>query len=111
MELYREFGRRLRHARKRAGLSQEDLAERLGVSRAAVANIELGRQRVALHQLVSAASTLGLDPRDLLPFEVPSSSVAPVAGHLGTRDQVAVERILARAGARASRPRSRDASS
>jgi len=64
---YAEFGRRLRDLRRAAGLSQQELAARVDISRASVANIERGAQRVALHQAVELAAALGVDPIRLIP--------------------------------------------
>jgi transcriptional regulator with XRE-family HTH domain len=66
-ELYAEVGRKLRQARETQGLSQERLAQQLGVSRASVVNIEAGRQRAPLHLLWQFAETLGSDLSLLIP--------------------------------------------
>ena len=65
--LYEEFGRGLRSARKAANLTQEALAERIGLSRTSITNIEKGRQHVALHMLFSLANAVGVEPEELLP--------------------------------------------
>jgi transcriptional regulator with XRE-family HTH domain len=65
--IYEEFGRRLRSARKAANLTQEDLAERVGLSRTSITNIERGRQHVPLHMLFSLATAVGVEPAELLP--------------------------------------------
>ena len=41
-EILKEFGRNLRAERNRAGLSQEQLAEKIGVTRQAISNWERG---------------------------------------------------------------------
>jgi transcriptional regulator with XRE-family HTH domain len=62
---YREFGNRLRDAR---GLrTQQDIATKVGMSRAAIANIELGRQRVPLHMIAKFARALEVPQEALLP--------------------------------------------
>lgn len=69
-EIYRDFGRKLAVLRNEANLTQAELARKVGVSRASLANIERGEQRVYLHQLLSVLSALGrtkLD--DLLPAD------------------------------------------
>jgi transcriptional regulator with XRE-family HTH domain len=66
-ELYGEVGRRLRQARVTQGLSQERLAQQLGVSRASVVNIEAGRQRAPLHLLWQFSEALGTDLSLLVP--------------------------------------------
>ena len=68
-ELYRELGRKVRQARQREGqrLSQDELAKRLGISRASVVNIEAGRQRAPLHLLWQIAEVLGTDLTSMIP--------------------------------------------
>lgn len=65
--LYRAFGRALRNARKEAELTQKEVAQRVGLSRTAITNIERGNQHVALHQLFLLASAVGVEPAMLLP--------------------------------------------
>ena len=66
-EFYRELGARLRSTRAAAGLSQAELSARVRLSRATVANIELGNQRVTLDKFVALATALGASPSSLLP--------------------------------------------
>jgi transcriptional regulator with XRE-family HTH domain len=65
--LYMEFGRLLRQSRTNAGLTQSQVAERVGLSRTSITNMEKGRQHVLLHQLFLLASAVGVTPSDLLP--------------------------------------------
>lgn len=62
----------MRQRRRRLELPQADLARRLGISRATLANIETGRQRILVHQLYSLAKALEIKLVDLLP--APESS-------------------------------------
>lgn len=64
---YEEVGRRLRRARASAGLTQQQVAEEIGLSRASIANIEAGRQQFPLHVLVRLAQAVGVKANDLLP--------------------------------------------
>lgn len=57
---YLSIGKRLRTARKRLGLSQFDVAEAMGCSRAQVDNIEVARQRAPLHRLEDFSRSVGL---------------------------------------------------
>lgn len=60
-------------------MTQEDLAAATGgvLSRSAVANIENGRQRIAVHHLYLLAAALKVLPFELLPdpSEIPSSQI------------------------------------
>ncbi|WP_026151118.1 helix-turn-helix domain-containing protein [Streptomyces prunicolor] len=60
------LARRLRDARRRAGLSQQDTAGLLGVARSAVSDIERGRRRVDALELASLARATGTDVDQLL---------------------------------------------
>jgi transcriptional regulator with XRE-family HTH domain len=66
---YREFGRRLRQTREQGNvaLTQHDLAERVGLSRTSITNIEKGKQHISLHMLFKLANALGIAPTELLP--------------------------------------------
>jgi transcriptional regulator with XRE-family HTH domain len=56
-----EVGERVRAAREEAGLSQRELAVRMGTSQAAVARLEAGGVGATLTTLHRVASALGLD--------------------------------------------------
>lgn len=60
------LGNRLKAERKRSGLTQEQLAERVGVSRAAVARYEAGEIEPSLKTLVLLADTLRVSTDRLL---------------------------------------------
>lgn len=65
--LYRAFGRALRKSREEADLTQREVAQRVGLSRTSITNIERGNQHIALHQLFLLASAVGVEPASLLP--------------------------------------------
>jgi len=63
-----DVGERIRAAREAAGLSQRDLAARMGTSQAAVARLEAGGVGATLTTLHRVAAALGLELGiDLLP--------------------------------------------
>jgi DNA-binding XRE family transcriptional regulator len=57
-EIYRGVGRKLRQTRENQHLTQDSLAQRLGISRTSMVNIEAGRQRAPLHLLWQIAELL-----------------------------------------------------
>ena len=65
--IYRVFGRRLRELRDQQGIAQEELATLSGLTRSSIANIENGKQRVLLHQLLQFAEALHVDLHVLIP--------------------------------------------
>jgi transcriptional regulator with XRE-family HTH domain len=54
-----EFGRRLREARRRAGLSQVELAARLGMTQGYVSRVERGAQNISLSACEAFAAAVG----------------------------------------------------
>jgi transcriptional regulator with XRE-family HTH domain len=60
---------RIRHARRRLGLSQEELAEASGVSAATIVQVELGNRRPQGRTLRKLAAALGVEVADLLEEE------------------------------------------
>jgi len=66
---YKEFGRLVREARERAEpkITQEHLADIVGLSRTSITNIESGRQHIPLHTLFALADAVGVKVGELLP--------------------------------------------
>lgn len=62
------LGKRIKKLRRRVGLTQEMLAEKVGVSTTHIGLIETGRRRVSLKTLQRIASAIGVKARDLLPY-------------------------------------------
>ena len=58
-QLILEFGRRLREARRRAGLSQAEVAARLGIRQGYVSRVELGTENITLSACVRFAQAVG----------------------------------------------------
>jgi transcriptional regulator with XRE-family HTH domain len=54
------IGRNIAAERVRRGLRQEDLAQHLGMSRAAIGHIETGRHPVSIDHLPAICRTLGI---------------------------------------------------
>lgn len=62
------FGKRLARLRKKAGLSQELLGEKSGLSTTFIGLLETGKRRASLKSLQRVASVLGLKVKDILNF-------------------------------------------
>jgi transcriptional regulator with XRE-family HTH domain len=60
MELYRRLGRAVADRREALPITQGELAKQVGLSRASIANLENGRQRIMLHQLYDLVRALQL---------------------------------------------------
>lgn len=63
---YYEIGQRIRKIRKAHGLSQEILAEQVGISTTHMSHIETGNTKLSLPVLVALADTLEVHTDDLL---------------------------------------------
>lgn len=113
------LGRRVQEARKAAGLSQESLGERLGVSRQAVSKWEADAAVPELENLIAMSRIFGVTIGALLgvePPEAPSEGDAPEAsgqeaedtapaGELTDRELAAVEAIAQKYLEAVQRPR------
>jgi len=66
-DYYRDVGRNIRAARKRAQLTQQDLADEVDLARTSITNIESGNQPVSLWLLTLIAAAVGRDVVELLP--------------------------------------------
>ena len=67
VKLYAVIGERVARARGRKGMSQEDLAAQIGISRASITQTESGQQKLPLQSLYLIAGVLGVPIADLLP--------------------------------------------
>jgi transcriptional regulator with XRE-family HTH domain len=65
--MYSEIGKRLRMVRNRKSMSQQQVGIALGVTRAAIANIEAGNHRILLEHIYNAALLFNVPARELLP--------------------------------------------
>ncbi len=65
-QLLRDVGLRIGELRRRAGLTQEEAAEKLGVAHRNYQRIELGQQNITLRSLARIAGVLGVRARELL---------------------------------------------
>ncbi len=63
--VYVSFGEIVRARRLERGWTQTDLADRVGLSRTSVTNIEIGRQRVLLSDLFDFARAFDVSPKSL----------------------------------------------
>src|SRR5438309_347246 len=65
--LYRDFGQRVRATRSGAGMSQEELGAKIGLSRTSITNVERGAQRIQLHTICRIAKALNVGVITLIP--------------------------------------------
>ena len=100
MELYRRLGRAVAERRGELGITQNAVADKLGVSRASLANLENGRQRIMVHQLFALVdvlelkSILDLVPKVWVPAE-PLPEIEFSGSNISPREQSGVENLVA----------------
>lgn len=65
-ELQAVVGRNVRRIRTGRGVSQEELADEIGVHRTYMGGVERGERNLTLRSVERLAAGLGVDPRELL---------------------------------------------
>ena len=65
-KFWQRVGSSIKHHRRTAGLTQQMLADSIGVSRPHIPNMESGRSRINAWQIVQIAYILGVQERKLL---------------------------------------------
>lgn len=60
---------RIRELRMLAGLSQQTVADRVGVSKVTISDLERGNMRLDVEYMKRIAAALNVTPADLLPLE------------------------------------------
>ena len=64
------FGQRVRALRKRAGLSQEQLALKCGLDRTYIGGVERGERNISIVNIEKIARAIDLSPKDLFEDEI-----------------------------------------
>ena len=67
--LMKKIGNRIKEIRERVGLSQEDLAKRMKISRVAVSQIENGKRKICTEELISLSRIFSVSTDILLDLE------------------------------------------
>ena len=81
-EIYFKVGDLVREAREAARLTQAELGDHIGLTRASVTNIEKARQKVQLHTLYAIADVLEISVHSLLPTTRPADAPRDVSPRL-----------------------------
>lgn len=64
---YEAIGEKIKEARKLRNFNQDILADKLGISRVSLGNIEAGKQRIPLHVLLDICESLNVTMNDIVP--------------------------------------------
>lgn len=105
MEIYRQLGQNVACVRGKLGKTQAEIAAQIGLTRASLANIETGRQKVLMHHVFRLANALECKSiLDLIPETfVFSDDEPPVSTHgsqLSDQQRALVQRFVQIAGKR-----------
>lgn len=65
MNVKKIFGENLRYYRKKAGLTQEEFAEKIGVGSVHIGNLEVGKKFVSADMLETISAALNVSPSAL----------------------------------------------
>ena len=68
MDIKRAVGKRIKIVRQRSGLTQDQLAEQVGLSPKYISGIERGVENPTMDILIRVAKMLGVEPYDLFLF-------------------------------------------
>ena len=79
---YQGLGRRVRRARKLAGMTQCELAERLSISTSFLGHIERGSRKASLETIIKIANELSISLDELLADGVGMLAALLAAGNL-----------------------------
>ena len=91
----RALGARIREARERVGVKQDQLAQAVGLSRTSITNIERGRQGLQAYLLARIAEVLGRPVADLLPRPTAESNeVSEKVRNLEPSKRAWAERVM-----------------
>ena len=77
---YKDLGARIRLIRRQKSLTQEELAERAGISASFLGHIERGTRIASLETLVVLCNTLGITPDYLLSSSLTVNDTESIAG-------------------------------
>ncbi|MDF2652309.1 MAG: hypothetical protein K0Q73_8114 [Paenibacillus sp.] len=65
--LYTEIGRRIREARRKKGFTQEELSDRVSLSRPSISFVENGQQNISLYAIYEICFALDVSIHKILP--------------------------------------------
>lgn len=77
VDMYAQIGAEIRRRREGLGLSQAQLADKIGVGRTSITMIERGAQAILVHQLLGIAKALRVSPEKLLESVEPNEAAGP----------------------------------
>lgn len=91
---YIDFGRRVRKQRIALGWTQEELAEKVGMSTSFIGHVERGSRKASLESLIAIANAMEISTDYLLAGSLSSGSLGPVPQNLRPHQREAMREIL-----------------
>jgi len=73
-EIKKTVGKNMRRLREGAGMTQQEIADKMGVTRCAVTLYETGRNNIPLHKAYEFADIMGVEINDILPERAAGTS-------------------------------------
>lgn len=64
---YEKIGQKISSLRNKKAIKQDDLAQLLSLSRASVVNIEKGRQKISVFDLIKISKFLNVELKEIIP--------------------------------------------
>jgi transcriptional regulator with XRE-family HTH domain len=93
-KFYERLGASLSAFRRSAGITQDELGAKVGLSRTSITNIEKGRQVVYAHLLPKVAGALSVPISALLAFAMDDQALPAEAQDLPAEQQAWLKMIL-----------------
>ena len=78
MDIKKNLGNRIREIRISNSLTQETLAEKVGISAKSLSQIELGNNFVSAETLEEICEALQITPKTLFNFDTNDSNISPI---------------------------------
>ena len=97
IEILKQMGERIYERRKALKLTQEQLAERLGVSTQMISNLELGKKAIRPENLIKLCSVLNISADFVLTgktFDNTVSNLSKKLNSLSSRELILVENLI-----------------
>ncbi len=91
---YIDLGRRVRKQRIALGWTQEELAEKVGMSTSFIGHVERGSRKASLETLIAIANAMEISTDYLLAGSLNGGSLGPVPQNLRPHQKQAMQEIL-----------------
>lgn len=91
---YKDFGQRIRSLRRSQKLTQEELAEKLGISASFMGHLERGSRIASIDTLVALCNTLNVSPQYLLEASLSDDIEAHMPASLNSEERARLSDFL-----------------